>query len=302
MRALAIRHGRRLCALLAAVLGCGALAHADIVVTDDTGRRVQLAQPARRIVATAPHVTELLFAAGAGAQVIAGVSFSNWPPAAAQLPSVGSYTALDLEALLTLKPDLVVAWDSGNPAAQLAQIEALGIAVYRSEPRRLEQIPRDLERLGELAGTEATAQAAAQAFSARLAALRTANAGKSPVTVFYQVWAQPLITLNGEHLVSQVLALCGGVNIFAGLKPLAPTVSEEAVIAADPEAIIASGMAEERPEWLAAWRAWPQLRAVARDNLFVIPPDIIQRHGPRVLDGAQRACEILDTVRARRAG
>lgn len=284
--------------LLIALLA--APAFAEVRVSDDLGQTVVLAQPARRIVSLAPHVTEMLFAAGAGDRVVGAVQYSDYPEAAQRIPRVGGYTSLDLEAIVASRPDLVVAWKSGNRAPQVEKLRELGLAVYVTEPRRIEDVPTDIERLGLLAGTAATARKAAAAFRAHHDALRRRYAARPPVDVFYQIWDRPLMTVNGEHLISDVLRLCGGRNVFASLSVLAPKVDVEAVLAADPEAIVASGMGEARPEWLGDWRRWPQLRAVRHDNLFFIPPELIQRHTPRILDGAERLCAALEQARARR--
>lgn len=273
------------------------LAQAAVSVSDSSGRTITLPQPAQRIVSLAPHLTELLFAAGAGTRVVGVVSYSNWPPQARDIAKVGSYNALDLERLLSLRPDLVVAWESGNNSAQLERLERLGLTVYRHEPRTLDDIPHMLEQLGVLAGAKVEAQAAAAEWRARLQSLRERHAQAVPLSVFYQVWHQPLMTVSGAHLISAAIDLCGGRNIFAGLPALAPQVSLEAVLAANPQVIIASGMAEERPDWLDDWRRWPQLNAVQRDNLYFIPPDLLQRAGPRFIDGAERMCAVLEMAR-----
>lgn len=278
----------------------GAASASGIEVTDDAGNRVRLNEPARRIISLAPHITEILFAAGAGARIVGAVSYSDYPEQAARLPRVGSYNSLDIERVLALKPDLVVAWESGNSSLQLARLKALGLTIYLSEPRAIEDIARDMERLGELAGVSSTARQAAAAFRRHLAQIEQRYSGRPVVSVFYEIWHQPLMTVNGQHLISQVIRLCGGRNVFADLAPLAPVVDVEAVIRADPEAIIGSGMGEESPEWLNAWRRYPSLSAVRNDNLFFIPPDLVQRSGPRVLDGAERLCRALEQVRARR--
>jgi len=275
-------------------------AHAEIVVQDDAGQTVRLAAPARRIVSLAPHITEDLYAAGAGAYIVGVVDYSDYPAAAKRLPRVGGYARLDLEAILALKPDLVIAWESGNPAVHLARLKTLGVPLFISQPRQLDDIATSLTRFGELAGTGAVAGDAARAFRARLAELRARYAGRPPVRSFYQIWNRPLVTINGEQSISDVMRLCGADNIFAGLSQLAPTVTVEAVLAADPEAIVASGMGETRPEWLDMWKRWGQLTATARGNLFFIPPDLINRHTPRVLDGAQLLCAQMETVRSRR--
>ena len=196
--------------------------------------------------------------------------------------------------------DFVVAWQSGNPAAQVEKLRALGLTVYFSEPRRIEDVATNIERLGELAGTSASARRSAAAFRAKQEQLQQRYRGRSPVTMFYQIWDKPMMTVNGAHIVSDVIRLCGGRNVFASLPVLAPTVDIEAVLAADPEAIVASGMNQEQPLWLRDWRRWPQLRAVRGNNLFFIPPDLLQRHTPRILEGAERLCRALDAARERR--
>lgn len=291
---------RRLATALAALLFGAALpASAQIELTDDAGQRIVLEQPARRIVSLAPHVTENLFAAGAGDRVVGVVAYSDYPEAARALPQVGGYTQIDLEAVVALRPDLVVGWRSGNREAHLDRLRALGIPVYLNEPRNLDDVARSLEQFGRLAGSEEVARAAAAAFRSRHAALAARYAARPRVRTFYQIWDRPLMTINDEHLIADVIRLCGGSNVFADLSQLTPTIGVEAVLAAGPEAIVASGMGEARPEWLDQWARWPQLEATRRDNLFFIPPDLIQRHTPRILDGAERLCEQLETARAR---
>ena len=288
-----------LAGVLLGLLGA-APAPAPTRVPDDAGATVVLAAPARRIVSLAPHVTELLYAAGAGGYVVGAVDYSDYPEAAKRIPRVGGYTGLDLEAIVALRPDLIIAWQSGNPPSQVERLRALGLAVYVSEPRHIEDVATNIERLGRLAGTADAALRAARAFRQRHEALRRRYAARPAVSVFYQIWDRPLMTVNGKQLISDVIHLCGGRNVFADLPILAPTVDVEAVLAADPEAIVASGAGAARPEWFDAWRRWPQLRAVRRDNLFVVPPDVLQRHGPRILDGAEHLCADLETARRRR--
>jgi len=273
------------------------LARADITVTDDSGHAIKLSRPAARIVSLAPHLTELLFAAGAGDKVVAVVEFSNFPAAAGKLPRIGSYAAFDLERIAALKPDLVVAWGSGNPPGPLAQLKRLGIPVFVSEPLRLEDIAPSLERLGRLAGSHEAARVAAADFDARRNALATGNAHKREVAVFYEIWNQPLMTVGGQHIISAAISLCKGRNIFADIPQPAASIGLEAVLRADPEVIVAGGMGDERPEWLDDWKRWKQLTAVRNDNLFFIPPDLLQRHTPRILDGTERVCAALDRAR-----
>lgn len=295
----------RLTPVIAATLLLAALpATAAVSAVDDAGQTVTLAQPARRVVSLAPHVTEMLFAAGAGERIVGTVSYSDYPPQARTITRVGDNKALDLERIAALRPDLIVVWRHGNAQKQTDRLRALGIPIFTSEPRRLAAIPDNIEKLATLLGTEATARRAADGFRQQVETLRKTYAARPPVTVFYQVWQQPLMTLNGEHLVSDMLALCGGRNLFAAETPLVPTVSVEAVIAGNPEAMVTAGMGATRSDQplpdFEMWRRWQQVTAVARNNLFVIDGDLINRAGPRVVQGAAQICKDLDTARSRR--
>jgi len=290
------RHGW----LLAALLGLTSLARADIVVRDDAGHDVHLKAPARRIVALAPHSTESLYAAGGGGYLVGTVEYSDYPPEAKKVPRVGGYSRFDLEAIVALKPDLVIAWQSGNPAAQVDKLRALGLTVFITQPNLMADVASQLEQLGQLAGTESIAKPAAEHFRQRLENLRRANAAKPKVRVFYQIWKNPLMTVGGQQIISDALHLCGGDNVFGKLPQMAPTVSVEAVLEADPEAIVATGMGDARPEWLSDWNQWRRMTAVKRGNLFHINPDLMQRHTPRILDGAEQLCAHLDVARSRR--
>ncbi|HKJ10407.1 MAG TPA: cobalamin-binding protein [Gammaproteobacteria bacterium] len=286
--------------LVLAWLVSGAVLAAPVSAVDDTGTVIHLPHPARRIVSLAPHATELLFDAGAGAQVVGTVSYSDYPPAARRLPRVGNATRIDRERVLALHPDLVVGWGSGNPPAQLAALRHLGIPVFVSEPRHFRTIAHDLRALGRLAGTEPAARHAAQAFEHRLQTLRRRYAGRPPVSVFFQVSTHPLITVTGRHIISRVLNLCGGRNIFANLSGLAPQVSLEAVLAARPHAIVFSSYPGQDSHTMQAfWARWQAVPAVRNGAIFGIPADLIARPTPRILDGAAQICRDLAKVRNR---
>ena len=275
-------------------------ARAEIVLQDDTGATVRLAQPARRIVSLAPHITENLYAAGAGERLVGTVDYSDYPEAAKKLPRVGGYSRIDLEAVAALKPDLVIAWESGNAPGHVAKLKAMGIPVFLSQPNHIDDVAGQLEKFGQLAGSGSAANAAASRYRNKLAELRRQYSGRPPVRTFYQIWKQPLMTVGGGQIISDAIHLCGGDNVFGNLSQLAPKVSEEAVLAANPEAIVASGMGESRPDWLDDWKRWKQMTAVVRNNLFFVPPELIQRHTPRLLEGAERLCQHLETARSRR--
>ncbi|WP_226460143.1 cobalamin-binding protein [Quatrionicoccus australiensis] len=290
----------RLFTALTAALACLSAAHADIVVRDDSGQDVRLKAPARRIVTLAPHSAESLYAAGAGTYLVGTVDYSDYPPEAKKVARVGGYSRLDLEAIAALKPDLVIAWQSGNAAVQIDKLRALGLTVFITQPNLMADVAVQLEQLGQLAGTQAVADAAAASFRQRMEKLRAANASKPKVRVFYQIWKSPLMTVGGQQIITDAIRLCGGDNVFGQMTKMAPTVSVEAVLEADPEAIIATGMGDARPEWLHDWDKWTRMTAVKRNNLFHINPDIMQRHTPRILEGAEKLCAHLDVARSHR--
>ncbi len=287
--------------LFVLLLICGIpAAGAEIVVRDDTGATISLAHPAQRIISLAPNITENIYAAGAGAKLVGAVEYSDYPAAAKRVRRVGDYMRPDLETIVALKPDLVLTWKSGNADSSIAKLKALGLNVFQSQPDRLDDIPASIEAIGRLAGSETTATPAANAFRQRLAKLR-AQYGKRPsVPLFYQAWHQPLLTIGGDQIISDVIRLCSGTNIFAQLPSLAPSVSIEAVLAADPEAIVASGMGYDTPIGLNDWQRWKKLTATARGNLFFVPADLMQRATPRLLDGTEMLCRHLETARGRR--
>lgn len=289
---------------LVALIALAPFARADVTTHDDAGNTVTLPALAQRVISLAPHATELVYAAGGGAKLVGTVTYSDYPPAAQAVPRVGDNKALDLERIAALKPDLIVVWRHGNAERQTDALRALHIPLFFSEPKHLDDVATSLRRLGTLLGTEPVADAAAASFSRDIAALRARYATRPPVTMFFQVWDRPLTTLNGAHLFNDVIALCGGRNVFAALKPLAPTVTDEAVLAANPEAIVTTSAGATRSDTplpsLVRWRAWPALTAVARNNLFAIDGDLLTRPSPRIAQGAAALCEVLDAARARR--
>jgi iron complex transport system substrate-binding protein len=274
-------------------------AHAAVTVRDDAGNAVTLARPAQRVISTAPHITELLFAAGGGERVVGTMSYSDYPEAAKRIPVIGSDATIDMERLLALRPDLLVVWQTGNTERQLAQLKSLGIPIFYSEPKKLDEVATSLTRLGQLLGTDATAQAAARDYRQKIAKLSAAYAQRPPVNVFYQIWEKPLFTLNGEHIVSDALRVCGGRNVFAGLKVTAPSVSTEAVLQENPEAIL-GGERHDAQAGINIWKPYKGLLAVQRDNLFMLDSELLVRATPRIADGITVLCDKLETARKRR--
>ncbi len=282
------------CVILLITLAAPVMA---LTVEDFIGRPVILAAPAQRIVALAPHIVENLYSAGAGEKLVGVVSYSNYPIEATQLKQVGSYNAFSVETIVSLQPDLIVMWGSGNGMQTLQKLEALGIPVFVSEPRLLADIPRSIRLLGKLADTEATSEPEALRIENEIALLQNQYGELAKLGVLYQIWNDPLQTLNGDHLISQIIQLCGGRNIFSDTKNLAPKISIESVLLRNPDVIIASGMSKARPEWLDDWLEYPSLIAVKNDALFFVDPDHIQRPTARALVGARTLCEKLDSAR-----
>lgn len=279
---------------------CTHLANAAVSVVDDSGRRVTLARPAQRVISMSPHVTELLFAAGGGARIAGAMNHSDFPQAARKIPLIGSNSQIDLERVIAMKPDLLIVWQSGNTARQLAQLQSLGIPVFHSEPRTFEMVADSLLRFGRLLGTEAVATGAAAQFRSRVAALRARYGNRPPVSVFYQAWDNPLYTLNGEQIASDAIRLCGGRNIFEQMKTIAPQVGIEAVLQRDPEAIVGGQRYTPQDRGLSIWQPYQAMTAVRRNNLFTLDEELLTRAGPRIVDGAARLCERLETARSRR--
>lgn len=268
-----------------------------ISATGSDGVTVALPEPAQRVIALAPHLAENLFAAGAGHTLVATVEYSDYPAAARTLPRIGGYNSLSIEAIVARRPDLVLAWGSGTGTNIIRRLRELDIPVYSDEIRRLADIPASLRAIGRLTGNEETAGDEASRFERELASLRRTSAGTKPLGVFYQIWHDPLQTIGGEHLISEVIELCGGYNVFQDARGLAPRISRESVMQRNPEVIIASGSSHSVAAWLSQWRDVPGLRAVQTDALYIINPDLIERPTPRLLTGTRALCQRIDSAR-----
>ncbi|KJS07826.1 MAG: hypothetical protein VR73_07930 [Gammaproteobacteria bacterium BRH_c0] len=287
-----------LCLLLAMLIACPVSA-ADIPVVDADGQSLVLDGPAQRIVSLSPHITEQLFAIGAGERIVATVEWSDYPAAAQNILRLGSSSTINYEVLLRLRPDLVIVWRSGNGEQVVARLKALGLKVYVQEPRSIADIPVELARLGQLTGQRAEADAVINDFNGRIKRLRDTYSQRQKVRVFQQIWNQPMISLNGEHLVSDIIRLCGGENIFADAPALVVNTSLEMVVLKDPQVIVISESDGNPPEWASDWQRWPDISAVANQQVYVINPDLLHRHGPRIAEGAEQMCSYIDKARDR---
>ncbi len=268
-----------------------------IRVMDDEDAEVILARPAEKIISLAPAITELLFSIDAGGRIVGVVEFSDFPDAALSIPIIGRHDQLDMERILEIGPDLIIAWKTGNPRGSVARLKEMGYTVFMAETQSLADIPLMIERLGKLSGKESTAMQVANEFREQHQALQSSYGNKTALSTFYQIWNAPLISVGGDELINDIIELCGGKNVFADLQQKAPKVSEESVLLRNPEIIVASGADEQRPDWLDDWKSWNGLAAVAQDNLFFVPPDLVMRPTLRALQGAEILCQQIDSAR-----
>jgi iron complex transport system substrate-binding protein len=276
------------------------LACAAISVRDDNGAVVTIDKPAQRVVTLAPHITELVFAGGGGDRIVGTVTYSDYPAEARAIARVGDHKQIDIERIVALKPDLLLVWLHGNAERQLDHLRRLGIPVYYSEPHKLADIPDSVQRIARLLGTEAQAEKSAAELRDKLRTLAERYGKRPVVRVFYQLWDRPLYTLNGGHIISDVIRLCGGENIFSSLSLTAPSVTVESVLQANPEAIVTGNRRNQDINGLELWKQYPSMLAVKRGNLFVVGTDLLVRSGPRMIDGAAAVCETLEQARGRR--
>ena len=252
---------------------------------------------AQRVISLSPHTTELAYAAGLGEQLVAASDYSDYPQAAKSLERVANFRGIKLERIVALKPDLILAWKSGNPPREMARLEQLGFTIYYSNPTELEDIPRTLEALGRYSARPEQAEQAAGAFRDRLAALQAKHRDPRPVRYFYQLSSAPIMTVAGRSWPSQVFSLCGGVNIFADSPAAYPQVSEEQVVVRQPDVIFASRHAETE---IAIWQKWQgRLPAIDNQHVFTLQADWINRPTPRAIHAVEQVCDLLDRVRNR---
>lgn len=252
---------------------------------------------ATRIVSLAPNLTELAFAAGAGSRIVGTAEYSDYPQAALEIARIGDAFRIDFERVLALRPDIVLAWESGTPQAVIERLQALRLNVKTIATYRIADVPQAVREIGSIAGTSATAGEVAARFERDIAALRGEFGARAVVSVFLQINDRPLYTVNGRQIMSEMVELCGGRNVFADLSDLAPQIGIEAVIAADPQVIIStdgSGAAA-----LAQWRRWTHVTAVKTGNVYTLPPEDTTRATTRLASGAAAICRTLETARQR---
>jgi iron complex transport system substrate-binding protein len=279
--------------LAAALAVVAAQATAAIQIRDDRGATVTLDAPARRIVTLAPHLAEIAFAVGAGERLVGVSNFSDFPPEAKRLPVIFDWGRVDYERVLALKPDIVLAWRSGTPALQVDRLERLGLKVVVTEVRRFADVAALMRLVGRIAGTEPKAGAQARAFERDVDGLRAQYSARPAVSVFLEIWHTPMITINGEHVFSEAIELCGGRNVFARARTATPLVSREQLLGARPQVVVTGSRAERD-----AWRDLESVPAVRANRVYAVDANDLHRPGPRLLDGARSLCRVLDRARS----
>jgi iron complex transport system substrate-binding protein len=276
-----------------------AAADVPFILTDDRGRSIRLNHSARRIISLSPNITELVFAAGAGDKLVGVSSYSDYPDDAKLIPGIGDSSSLDLERIVALKPDLVIAWGSGNKATDIDKLERLGLTVFVTEATNLEDIPRLLRKTGTLAGTLEIAELAASAYDVDLRKIKQRYRSRQQVRVLYLIWYQPLMTVSGKHIISDIINICGGINVFAAVPSLTLVISAESVLEADPQIIISSmPIVSARTGARELWQRFPHIRAVRNNHLFFVHPDLIHRQTPRMLQATKTVCEQIEGARS----
>jgi iron complex transport system substrate-binding protein len=266
---------------------------------DDDQRALELPGPAQRIVSLAPGATAMLFAAGAGARVVATSVYSDEPEAARAIERVGDSQSFDLERILALHPDVVVVWSGGTSPTQIARLAGVGLRIYRHRVTRLDDIGPSLLRLGRLAGTEAAAQAAAAQISQHIAALRSRYRQEPSARVLLQAWDRPIYTVGRAEILTDVIHACGDRNLYEDLPGPGPAVTLESVLSRDPDIILALAPdSHAARDWVADWSAYSSLRAVRSGRVLSWTDQRLSRLGPSIVDAAEDLCRALRQPRS----
>lgn len=253
--------------------------------------------PVQRIISLAPHITEMLYSAGAGSKIVGVVAYSDFPKAALNLPVIGSYNAINLERIIELNPDLILGWQSGNRLQDIQRLKELGFKVLQSDVTKLDDIPNEIERLGKLAGTQLHATAIANRLRLKLSEIRQHYQPLEPISSFYQIWNQPIITMNGTQFISQALNVCGATNVYSDLKPLSAEVSLESVLHRNPQVFLLGGQHAFQKGWLKSWQNYPSLQAVKQKQLYLLNNNLYQRPTARLINALPELCQKIETAR-----
>lgn len=251
----------------------------------------------QRIVALAPHIVEMLFDIGAGDKIVGTVEYADFPKAALKIPRVGGYHGIQIEKILALKPDLVVVWQSGNKVSDIEQLEKMGLNIIYSKPHKIEDVADELRKLGKLTGHDIQANTVADRYTQRLKTLREQHADIAPMKVFYQLWPEPMRTINKETLINQLIEVCQGQNVFAENPTAYPQIGIENVIVAQPEIIILPDEKSNKEQPIIDWHKWPEIPAAKHNRFIRVNADLMHRFSTRMLEGIEDMCKKINAYR-----
>jgi iron complex transport system substrate-binding protein len=278
---------------------CQSVQAEQISVSDFSNREVTIKTAAKRVIAIGPHVVENVFSVGAGDLLVGVIEHSDFPEAALSIQRIGDSQGLSIETITALNPDLILLWRSAYSADVANKLIELGFTVYLDEPKTLAGITKSLADISLLTGKTEEGFKAIAAYTRKLQSLKQKYESKDKLRVFYQIWSEPLLTINGQHIISDVIDLCGGSNIFADANVVAPRVSIESLLQRDPEIIIGTGRGPDSPSWIHDWDKWPSVSAVSKKRIFYVHPDLMHRHTVRLLTAAESVCEFISSVKKR---
>lgn len=274
-------------------------ANTENACVEDSLKQVICVSQASRIISLAPNLTELLAYVGGKKHLVGVDSSSDFPAAIKGLSEVGDYQRLDIESIVRLQPDLIIAWQSGLSASTLKQLQALDLTVYVAEPATLQEVAKIMRHLGLFIGRSKQADRLANTWLKQFDLLEANQINQVKVRVLFQVWQKPLIVIGGAHLINELINRCGGVNVFNDLHALAPSVSLEVALKTKPELIVTTAQDQKNKSALAHWLVWGQsVPAVKTENLVVLSADELIRSGPRLIEGTKALCQAIQKARA----
>lgn len=264
---------------------------------EDADKLAPTHSPYQRIISLAPHITEMLYSAGAGGKLVGVVSYSDYPPAALELPIVGRYSGINLEKIIALHPDLILAWRSGNRLQDIERLRELGFKVRLSDIQTLDDIPDEIEQLGRLTGQADHALNTANQLRTTLRTVRERYQNSQAISTFYEIWHQPLITMNGQQFISQALGVCGAKNVFSDLMQLTSEVSLESIFERDPQLFFLGGQKAFQKDWLESWQRYPTLTAIKNRQVYLLNNNLYQRPTARLINALDGLCRKVDQAR-----
>lgn len=251
----------------------------------------------QRIVSLSPHLTELIYSAGAGDKLVGVVEYSDYPEEATEKPIIGRYNAINLEAIIKLQPDLIISWKSGNRIQDIERLKQFGFNVWQTDIEQLHDIPKIIQQIGHRSGTSLSANKQSQYLQSLIAQAKQQYSQRRPVKTFYQIWNKPLMTINNKQYISMAMQICGADNSFKNLPLLASEVSLESVLAAEPELILVGGEKSHQANWISEWQTYKTLNAVRNGQVYALDNDQYQRPTARLIEGLKPLCEVIDQAR-----